>query len=124
MTKEIILTEAMSYMDENDCNATEFANLCGVHPSQMQYYRRGKRKLNDKDAVLIARFLNIPYKSEEKTKTRIKSIPSSDAVGIRGDAMALVKIYREVRGFATDTDAATELVKIGFKTLISKEANA
>ena len=35
----------------------------------------------------------------------------AEAIGIRGDARALVQAYREANGFKTDTDAATYIVK-------------
>ena len=120
MTKEILLAEAKTYIQEKSINAAELGRRCGVHESQMQYYLRGKRQLNDKDAQKIAKFLNIPFESipkDSKQKQKQRRVPG-DAVGIEKDARTSVNTLKRLRRYDTDTKSATVLIQIGMDTLL------
>lgn len=119
-SKEFIIDAAKCYKDDHGLSATTFGKQVGIEPRRMQKLIQGTAKLRDDEASRISLLvLRIPYDTEaNKTDNKKRLKDASDAVGVRGDAKALVQIFREAMGFETDTDATTYIVKDYFRIML------
>ena len=127
-----------AYKEANNATRAEMARGIGIPERKLRGIMTEGRKVSDTEEFLILKWLKdeqfdyIPPEAVETVETveeppqpkapRKKKPIKSEGVSIRGDAKILVKFYKEAKGFKTDADAATELVKRGFMSIL-KEAS-
>ena len=122
-----------AYKEANNVTRAEMAREIGLPERRLRSIMTEGREATNAEEFIILKWLKaeqfdyIPPEeveiAEEPTRPKVpnKKKPKAEAIGIRGDARVLVQTYREAMGFKTDTDAATDLVKRGFISIL-KEA--
>lgn len=132
-----VTTLLNAYQEANGCTRAEMARGIGLPERRLRGFMRENRKPSDFEEFTIRAWFDqqgfdyIPPKTvipkdsaASKTKSAKRAIKETDAIGIKGDAKVLVRTYKEWKGYKTDTDAATELVKKGFMSLLKEAENA
>lgn len=124
-----------AYQEANKATRASMARSIGIEERGLRGIMTEGRNITPEEEAKIRAWLiseqfdYIPpvkadSKAEPVTKHKVpnkgKKANESGAIGIRGDAKVLVQFYREAKGFKTDTDAATALVKKGFKAVIAE----
>ena len=127
-SKEFVLEAAKCYIDDQNLTASGFGKKVGIAPRRMQKIIKGDVTMRNDEAMKIALMVRVPFDKsiEDEPQTSPKPTPKKDkaeAIGIRGDARVLVQMYREAKGFKTDTDAATYIVKSFFMNLLKEAAD-
>ena len=127
-----------AYKEVNGTSRASMAREIGLPERRLRSIMTEWRDPTDMEEFIILQWLDaqhfdyIPPKAEETQKTMKDNTPKkaaakkntkTEAIGIRGDARALVQMYREAMGFKTDTDAATYIVKQYFAKIFKEAAN-
>lgn len=123
-----------AYREANNASRAGMAREIGISERRLRGIMTEGSEPKDTEAFLIRAWLDaeqfdyIPPEAVEtvaeppQPKAPTKKKNKAEAIGIRGDARVLVQMYREAKGFKTDTDAATYIVKSFFMNLL-KEAD-
>ena len=124
-----------AYQEASGRTRAEMAREIGLPERRLRGFMKENRKPENFEEFVIREWLEtqnfdyIPPKAvvskdstSSKPKPAKKTIKETDAIGIKGDAKVLVRLYKEWKGYKTDTDAATELIKKGFMSLMKEEA--
>lgn len=130
-----IIETLNAYKEANKVSRANMARSIGINERRLRGLMTEGRNITPEEEAKIGAWLISeqfdcvpPVKADSKTEpvtkrkapNKGKRANESGAVGIRGDALVLVQVYREAKGFKTDTDAATALVKKGFKAVIAE----
>jgi len=120
-----------AYKEANEVSRAEMARSIGVPERRLRGIMAEGRTARPEDAKKITEWLKeerfdyVPPFAEEPPKkaSKKKSKKASDTaegVSVRGDAKVLVQMYRETAGLKYDADAASVLIKKGFKTVMKE----
>lgn len=121
-----------AYKEANGVSRVSIADAIGLPQRRVRSIMSEGRTPTEMEEHVIMKWLEkehfdyVPPEAVSTTTVKTKDakrkvLKETDAVGIKGDAKALVRAYKEANGFKTDTDALTHIVNSFFMNLL-KEA--
>ena len=121
-----------AYKEANGVSRAEMARSIGLKERRLRtIMNEGGYPSEDERAIIMdwlraEHFDYIPPEKVVQTTQpkpkdgKRKTLKETDAMGIKGDAKALVRAYKEAKGFKTDTDALTHIVNTFFRDLLKE----
>lgn len=130
MSSELLVNDLKAYMATHDIkSAAALGRILGIERRRMNNILKYSTKISEDERKAIHELMGswaglIPPKSIESKKQNTQKKASSrqskdtqDAVGVYRSIKIIVQMFRQLRGYKTDTMAASVLVLIGWATI-------